>query len=273
MPTDNNNVLQQAVVLVTEGGLPAEGIGIQLTPQFVLGTGGHDHLNPPPLNLLGSIAFAGGDSLTGPNGQAGFTYTAPEFSGQLQLTASATSGGVTAVDRDTVLVRVPGLIKFAGEGDYILTGGDSNLHSNQSTHFLISQQAVGSLINVADAFSVAPWNFTGIMRLNDMSLAWGGLFDFKGDWKKPHASHRFGTDVDIENISTRDTTVVVVNPKTGQPRERTVLVFDQIWFIRYRELMLDANWSFIDEGQTSPNRQPSNDEPGIRFPHFRWRGN
>jgi len=209
MPTDNNNVLQQAVVLVTEGGLPAEGIGIQLTPQFVLGTGGHDHLNPPPLNLLGSIAFAGGDSLSGSNGQAGFTYTAPEFSGQLQLTASATNGGVTALDRDTVLVRVPGL-EFLGANSpfYELVGApqynDTTNDPCRPEGSITSQHSFGHYGTPAfnaEIRALAESFFTGNdstkLRINDISLIHGGVFDTGNDWDPPHEEHRIGRQGDI----------------------------------------------------------------------------
>ena len=35
------------------------------------------------------------------------------------------------------------------------------------------------------------------LYVNDMSLPWGGVLDFTDNWTKPHAAHRFGTDVDI----------------------------------------------------------------------------
>jgi hypothetical protein len=37
--------------------------------------------------------------------------------------------------------------------------------------------------------------------VTDASLAWGGLYDYKSTWKKPHTFHREGTDVDIRSTS------------------------------------------------------------------------
>ncbi len=37
------------------------------------------------------------------------------------------------------------------------------------------------------------------MRINDISLPLGSLFDVNGTWLNPHVSHRVGKDVDIEN--------------------------------------------------------------------------
>lgn len=39
------------------------------------------------------------------------------------------------------------------------------------------------------------------MRINDISLERGGMFDIQADWNPPHDSHRSGTDVDIENLA------------------------------------------------------------------------
>lgn len=36
------------------------------------------------------------------------------------------------------------------------------------------------------------------LRVNDMSLAWGGLFEIGNDWQPPHGAHREGENADIE---------------------------------------------------------------------------
>lgn len=108
-----------------------------------------------------------------------------------------------------------------------------------------------------------------------MSLVLGGLFDVIETklWQPPNSSHRVGTDVDIENVSLQDTTVTVINPETGQPRERAVRVFNVDWINRYTRFMTGKNWRFIEEGQQDPFRNPDEENPGIRYAHFRWRGN
>jgi hypothetical protein len=148
------------------------------------------------------------------------------------------------------------------------------LHDDSDTHYLISQAAIDSLISATNSFSLATWNNTGDMRLNDMSLVWGGLFDFDEDrpWQPPHNSHRYGKDVDIENIASRDTTVIVTDPETGIERERTVLVFEADWFTNYQRLMNNRNWRFINEGQLNPFRHPERNQVGIRYSHYRWQG-
>jgi len=41
----------------------------------------------------------------------------------------------------------------------------------------------------------------GTVRINDISLIWGGLFDIKANWASPHRSHRIGKNVDVDDIS------------------------------------------------------------------------
>ncbi|TYP93369.1 hypothetical protein LX73_1071 [Fodinibius salinus] len=36
--------------------------------------------------------------------------------------------------------------------------------------------------------------------------------------------------------------------------------------------MREMDWELIEEGQQDPYREPDEDDPGIRYPHFRWRG-
>jgi hypothetical protein len=41
-----------------------------------------------------------------------------------------------------------------------------------------------------------------VLRINDMSLVWGGPFDCKADyrWNTPHEEHREGASVDISDV-------------------------------------------------------------------------
>jgi hypothetical protein len=46
---------------------------------------------------------------------------------------------------------------------------------------------------------------TGILiRVNDMSLPMGGLFDFENNWQIPHEAHRIGQDADIGYCGVRN---------------------------------------------------------------------
>lgn len=281
----NNRNVENFAISVTQNGQSVKDFQVEISARILPNTGGHAHENVTHQNLINRLGtFRNSEKnesntdflITTSNlqGMANIEYTAMEISSELEIRASSTENeNIFALD--TLEVRVPNLVNFSGNGAYTLTGGDAALHENADTHYLISQMAVDSLISASNAFSVASWNNTGDMRLNDMSLPWGGLFDFVEDrpWLPPHNSHRYGSDVDIENISSRDTTVIVLNPETGIERERTVLVFESVWFRNYQRLMRNRNWRFINEGQQNPFRHPERNQVGIRYSHFRWLGN
>jgi hypothetical protein len=154
--------------------------------------------------------------------------------------------------------------KFSGAGNYILTGSTA---SHPDNHYLISQNAVNDLIPAANDFQRKKWNTTGMMRLNDMSLPWGGLFDFEQYWSEPHHLHRIGKSVDIENIVTKDTTVTFT--ENGQEVTKTVPVADEDWLKKFVDMMRKYyGWDFQNEGQTIPNS-----EGRVKYPHFEWKGN
>lgn len=46
------------------------------------------------------------------------------------------------------------------------------------------------------------------IRVNDMSLPWGGLFDITNTWRPPHQTHRTGRNADIEFSGVREGTCV-----------------------------------------------------------------
>lgn len=47
---------------------------------------------------------------------------------------------------------------------------------------------------------------TAVLRVNDMSLSHGGVFDLNANWLAPHRAHRQGTSVDF------NTTACVIDP-------------------------------------------------------------
>jgi len=254
------------VVSVTEKGIPIQDHEIELRIEFILGTGGHDHTTAPNDSLLGTLentitnTTAQGSirGITNENGEISFSYTASEIGGQMQFEVRSLSQ--LNMETDTLQIRVPNLIAFEGIGDYELTG-QTDVHS--SNHFIANQAALDALLEASADFSIADWNETGMMRINDLSLEYGGIFDISGQWEGPHDSHRTGRNVDIENIASVDSTVVINGV------ERTIRVFDNDWINRYLILMGDNNWRFLSEGQQDPFRE----NPRLRYPHFNWEGN
>ena len=264
---DNERNVMRFIITVTQNNQPIPDYEIQTSMQFIQGTGGHNHTNNEfPTESLGTLRNTNTEqegvgmltTQTGEDGRIEIEYTASAFSGQFEITVESTSHNSSL--NGALTVKVPNLLLFQGNGSYQLTGA-TGAHSDN--HYIANQQAMESLLNTANAFAIASWNSTGQMRLNDMSIEWGGIFDITGEWEVPHSSHRTGRNVDIENISSVDTTVVI------NGNERTIRVFNEDWIRNYRTLMEDRNWRFVNEGQQDPFRE----NPRLRYPHFNWEGN
>ena len=215
-------------------------------------SGGHDHNDPPlPLTQQGTFYGQGqsGNPLilkTDMSGRAVVdSLVASQIAGRYIVTASLAAASAI---RDTVnlTVTVPGLELLPESQNYVKLGGTcehhgpsdkgladvpANCRTPDNNHW-IQAEAVDSLQRAAETFHSAEWNRTReAMRINDISLSFGGLFDIDGSWRNPHDSHRTGKDVDIENAG-----------KLG----------------RLLQVLERRRWRYISE------------EAG-RFPHFRFR--
>jgi hypothetical protein len=229
--TGGNN---KSTVTITArmNGKPLPGVPVQLMARPVQNSGGHIHDGDRP---VGSFSVKSGK--TGGDGKFVSIYTASQFGGIERIIVTA--AGVTDSVADTV--KVDSLVQFSGAGDYSLTGSTD---SHPNNHYLVSQNAISDLISAADSFAVKDWNTTGTMRLNDMSLPWGGLFDIDINWTTPHRAHRIGKSVDIENIVLDQ--IDTVNKKGVRVH---LIVPNVKWLNRYINFMKENNWKFNNEGQ------------------------
>ena len=137
-------------------------------------------------------------------------YQASLFGGKERIIATMTLSAAYA-DTDTVVVRVPGLVLLPEGDTYDKVGGTCRHHGPRNDTLYrdcrtpdddhwIDPEACDSLVSAAEDFLNGEWNRARErMRINDVSLPQGGLFDVNGDWHGPHVSHRIGKDVDIEN--------------------------------------------------------------------------
>jgi hypothetical protein len=250
-------------------GKPIAGEEIEIKTTFKNPSGGHQH-NSSPFDQSRQGKFFGqkanGNPLrlvSSPDGTAIVdSLIASEIAGEYLVTARLVND-TTVNDTVNLIAKVLNLLDFTGEGKYSLTGSKTEHARN---HFVFSQNTIDTLILAANKFASLSWNTTGHLKINDNSLAWGGLFDVKTDWKTPHSLHRVGKSVDIENIVLKDTTVTFTTH--GAVTTKAVKVADADWLSKFTNLMLELRWRFEDEEQTIPNEQGR-----VLFPHFEWGGN
>lgn len=94
------------------------------------------------------------------------------------------------------LVALPGSENYSLIGSYGQPGVDSMHSSNHWVTPLLSQFILDVATQYKSAFPDAE-----VLKINDGSLQFGGLFDTHNDWRRPHASHRKGHDIDVDDLS------------------------------------------------------------------------
>lgn len=202
---------------------PVKDESVVIKTEFVPMSGGHDHNDPVLPDSEQGRFYGQGESgnplilKTDISGRAVVdSLVASQIAGRYIVTASLVAASAI---RDTVslTVAVPGLELLPESQNYVKVGGrcehhgpsdkslvdvPANCRTPDNNHW-IAWNASLSLGSAAFVFRQDQRNKTGLMRLNDVSLPFGGLFDISGRWQAPHVSHRDGKDVDIENVNLR----------------------------------------------------------------------
>lgn len=214
----NRNRKDSITVRVAIAGEPVIGESLLVKANFVLRSGGHDHENLPPDSLMGIWSdlvsgTTGVDSLIGATDDSGrilVRYTAPRFSGKIEFVARSLID-TSLVAKDTVVVKVDSLFALPADTSYELVGAPNNhagtndpcrmtppASDHSANHFgtLLLLQAIDSI-----AVNYHRMDPDIRLRVNDLSLEWGGLFDIPNNWKDnptaTHNEHRIGKSADI----------------------------------------------------------------------------
>jgi hypothetical protein len=190
----------ELIAKVMEGSTPKAGVAVTFKVDVVPMTGGHGHhdANRPK----GSVPVSG---VTDANGEIKLTFKASEMGGSHNITATCDSCSNKTVDKK-VDVRVPDLIPISpnppqnanGSYKYAFTAVDpghvGTSGGRQRGEYYLTKEAIDNLQDLIELFAEDGW---GIVGLNDASLNWGGLYDLKNNWNKPHSEHREGEEIDI----------------------------------------------------------------------------
>lgn len=179
--------------------------------------GGHTHSRMVSMQGIGTLSGIGLTQFSpwevrGQTAQLfSLKYEHPEMSGGVILkgVVLAAPGHVCLPDGTlaacTIIYhidfQVRGLVPLppSAAGEYTFSGiplsdGTPNYHTDN--HFG-TPKLVAAITKVARNFK----RDTGIsLGINDMSLPWGGLYDYHSTGYSPHKGHRKGTSVDIDSI-------------------------------------------------------------------------
>jgi len=230
--TQVENALENVFVRLKSNGEPLVDREILIRAEWIEGTGGHNHNGgddqlSPPLTEMGYIVnvaeldsaqgeiFADTDDL----GEIELRYRTPEFGGTIELVASYTIGTNTLIARDTITVKVPGLVLLPNGINYSKVGGTPSHHGprldgrfqnnrNPDSNHYGTQEFVDFLIELSNTWDTfvqidtTQDNRQTPLNINDISLINGGLFDIAARWNPAHNYHRVGRDVDIRTTRT-----------------------------------------------------------------------
>ncbi len=209
---------------VTCEGVPVQNADLQLSVKAKAGSGGHLHNNNRPRGWLNGVKMDNEPFIVRKSKADGTVTIVFEpgqdklnddigIAGEYEITVRPLTkpGNTAKVD---VLARVPNLNPLIGNDLIAVVGEVANNHMD--THYGTN----GTLVNIsllAMDFRDAVNQIPGLvvcepwppkLRVNDISLEGGGLFDVRGwdiqlgqmwsaEWEPPHWTHRDGTVVDI----------------------------------------------------------------------------
>jgi hypothetical protein len=180
--------------------------------EAVQNSGRHDHDGTRPVGEIVSGAGCSGNgtskiTCSGTTDGAGkyqYVYRASRFGGKEKF--RLTFQNMPVVEKELV-VRIPGLVKLPAGPNYELVGAPQNHagtndpcrgappSSKHNKNHYGTPQMITDIQEIARRFSI---EYSGLkLRINDISLEYGGLFDVGNNWNPPHSGHRLGNNTDI----------------------------------------------------------------------------
>ncbi len=138
------------------------------------------------------------------------SLAAPEISGTYLITASLVSNP-SVKDTVNLNVQVPRLVYFGdliylpnSDKPFTFFQSDIGIANHPENDYCTPAMGDSLFLAIQDFYDRSASTQGGVplkLSLNDMSLPWGGAFDYKGNWNvnSEHTFHRIGLAVDINN--------------------------------------------------------------------------
>lgn len=201
---------------ITTDGQPVSNCLVQVLRPELVDSGGHSHGGNRPLGRFNHPTSSTDtahttDTLlvqTDSTGTGKFRYVASQFGGVERIKVRIATD-TTKFDTLSLATQVPGLDVLPTGTHYVKVGGtclhhgpsdDSNVPEacmTPDTDHWGTSRLLTAIPKIAAAYdSLHP----GIrLRINDLSLPYGGLFDYfiNSPWQTPHSEHRIGINADL----------------------------------------------------------------------------
>jgi hypothetical protein len=217
-----------------------------LTTNYVDGTGGHDHLTPRRVRNRDNYGYLivkrTNDTTDSPytgqtqgEGREIFDYVSTFFGDSMRISVESTNPKKRKFLKDSVtIVEIVRDLSSLGEGtNYILVGGMCEHHGPSDRGIAANCQTpnnnhwgTATLIQVVQAVTDSfATTYPGYrLRINDMSLPFGGKFEIDGSWNQTadHQQHRMGINADVNLNAYNDGVDVSLNSR--QRRRLWILI-------------------------------------------------
>jgi len=184
----------------------AQGQSVTILTSFIVGSGGHGHAKSKDTvmsrTLQGSFWKQGisdnplSGLITDANGRLLIdSLRASQFSGAYIVTARLAED-TTVFDTVRLSIRIDNLVEFGSGSYWDLAGvpGNDSVGMNHISNHWCTQMMKDTLAALAQAFYEWTADEGGgtplKLQVNDMSLEWGGAFDFPGRWVS-NSAHSF----------------------------------------------------------------------------------
>lgn len=196
----NTSSTVYAQVINTQTNQSQAGVQVKFSVNVVANSGGHDgnhYVMRPNGKLLDCSSGSEVETTvctTQPDGRATVTFSAPTVSGTHTISAECISPACTGTTSGDINVKVPGLERMPYSTLYVFVGGEAG-KAHTDNHYL-TPAALSKIQKLAEIYH-SRFPFSPVLRVNDASLVWGGVFDIKGSWTAPHIQHRRGLVIDV----------------------------------------------------------------------------
>ncbi|MDP2207809.1 MAG: hypothetical protein Q8K98_03410 [Bacteroidota bacterium] len=198
-------------------------VWVKVDTAAIADSGGHSHNGNRPMGKyrVPKLPPASGyDTVstftrkTDSTGVLKFGYLASQFGGIEKITAKLLSD-TTSFDTLRIKVKVDSLYSIPTGDKYVLIGAPDDFdpcNTSTSKHYdnhYGTQNLIEAIPKIAAAYDSL---YPGIrLRINDMSLKFGGRFDIGNNWSGSHKEHRKGinTDIGIKGLNAQDSCIEV----------------------------------------------------------------
>jgi hypothetical protein len=235
---------KEFIVCLTRGGRPVANHPFYLTTNYIYSSGGHQHINSRPENrenyghfilrrLNNTHVNRPYNGITQENGQELFYYISSIFGDSMSISVKSSNPIKEKFLKDSVMIieRIRDLSEIGTGTTYELVGNPDNPSGTNdpcrpippaSLHYRNHYGTLPLLTAIQNIATSYDSLHPGIrLRINDMSLEYGGLFDLGNNWMRPHGEHRRGINADIGFSGISNTNQCV----TINRRQLRILIF------------------------------------------------